>query len=316
MDTVTPVRLSGADRRPTPVTRRSQANASARSISSGRSRFCIVDSSASATNKPPIGTTDSKVNEALRKPALFIDRHSSSIFSVPPCNPKQADHFWSRMREDNAKLTEMHRIVCEQKGIASFRRRCTSSGVPTLSSFGNDNTRHMMHSRCQSSEKHVSPNSMPSSRLHRAGNRIANGACLNSSLRTPSLALSASASQVLTAVSMDTALTERSTPKFRPTASAIPKKRELSNGRPSGVGAEGVSGTTKSRPRPVINTTSTKQGSTLPKDSAALMSQKACRTDTAPYVDTLREEVSHGPHSVHPGDAKPPQTRKSPLIAE
>ncbi|KAH9601665.1 hypothetical protein LSM04_005743 [Trypanosoma melophagium] len=142
------MRAATPDRRPTPLSRREKSNTPMRQPKNGeRSKFCGSTRSSSnvaqseETTDGRSGRVNVKNNTTagpLRSSQLFGDRPPATttlpprcVYAPPPTNPKQAAEFWTRMREDNARLAEAHERVCQSKGIA-FRpgRRSGSSAPP------------------------------------------------------------------------------------------------------------------------------------------------------------------------------------------
>ncbi|ORC92048.1 uncharacterized protein TM35_000042620 [Trypanosoma theileri] len=136
-------RPSTPDRRPTPVLRRDISSTPNRRPNGERSKFCGAarnGNSVAQGHDTAGGRSESITNTAghntttgpLRSSQLFADRPVMTtlqrrMYGPPPTNPKEAEEFWARMREENDRLAEEHEKVCQSKGI-TFRPPARRSG--------------------------------------------------------------------------------------------------------------------------------------------------------------------------------------------
>ncbi|ESL05616.1 hypothetical protein TRSC58_06728 [Trypanosoma rangeli SC58] len=106
----------------------------ARPVSAEKSMLCKRSSSVGSARRTQSFTPGTNVGAARNKLAPFPPRPAMVKNNLtsddvlrsltrksqipPPINPKQVDGFLSRMREDEARCTKIHELVCESRGIS------------------------------------------------------------------------------------------------------------------------------------------------------------------------------------------------------
>ncbi|RNF20745.1 uncharacterized protein Tco025E_03653 [Trypanosoma conorhini] len=330
-------------RRVAHVVRREPSVSSLRPAGAEKSLFCKRTGSVGGARKTQTVTSVSNASATRQKPASsfprpalmrnnstngdMFRRFTSRPPTPPPTNPKQVEGFLHRMREDEARCTKLHELLCESRGIPFHASKRSYSRTPLRAMESRNDTPRdgAMRSRSSTPARNVASSVLrrctgSSDKVQLFSTPHANGKVPMYCRKTPNVQPRAVSTAVgstpgapggkRTESGLGTRPKEQAVPPHRPVISVTSNKGVPGNGvvgaHADRVVLQGKSskrqqasppkppplGTPLSR-RPNGERQPKGRGGTGAMSPQSISSRRMnCRTETAPYIESAAEERS------------------------